>query len=149
MARPFDPSFKFSDRERWMCFYPAYINSKKTVSDGRRIPKDQAVENPTHEEIKTVCVAAGLTVGVENKTYPRELYPRDMTYRGRIRVQFKDDNGQPKYEKFPTKKSLMLYVAETIPKLKTRIQKQNQAQQQAAQQAKQSSGKSKGKNKKR
>jgi hypothetical protein len=27
---------------RWMCIYPAYINSKKTLAEGRRIPKDKA-----------------------------------------------------------------------------------------------------------
>jgi hypothetical protein len=27
---------------RWICIYPAYINSKKTLAEGRRIPKDKA-----------------------------------------------------------------------------------------------------------
>ena len=26
---------------RWICIYPAYINSRKTVKEGRRIPKDK------------------------------------------------------------------------------------------------------------
>lgn len=48
---------------RWICIYPAYINSKKTLAQGRRINKDKAVENPTHQEIRDVLVAAGMKVG--------------------------------------------------------------------------------------
>lgn len=47
-------------------------------------------------------------------------------------------------------KAIFLHVAEMIPKLKSRIQKQNQQQQQAAQQAKQNTNTSnKGKGKKK
>lgn len=47
---------------RWVCIYPAYINSKKTLAEGRRISKGKCVENPTFQEIRDVLDAAGLNV---------------------------------------------------------------------------------------
>lgn len=57
---------------RWICVYPAYINSKKTRQEGRKIRKDLCVENPTYQEIKDVLAASNLRIGIENKIYPRE-----------------------------------------------------------------------------
>uniref|UniRef100_A0A4W3JFY2 Signal recognition particle 19 kDa protein n=1 Tax=Callorhinchus milii TaxID=7868 RepID=A0A4W3JFY2_CALMI len=116
MAYLYDYDFRF------ICIYPAYINNKKTLSDGRRIPVEKAVENPTFGEIRDVCTAAGLNVVVENKLYPRE-WNRDVQFRGRIRIQLKNEDGTLCFEQFPTRKAVMLYVAEMIPKLKTRTQK--------------------------
>ncbi|XP_069632008.1 signal recognition particle 19 kDa protein isoform X1 [Haliaeetus albicilla] len=83
----------------------------------------QAVENPTSTEIQDVCAAVGFNVLLEkNKMYPRE-WNRDVQYRGRVRIQLKQDDGNPCLPQFPTRKSVMLYAAETIPKLKTRTQK--------------------------
>ncbi|XP_010072551.1 PREDICTED: signal recognition particle 19 kDa protein [Pterocles gutturalis] len=108
---------------RFICIYPAYLNNKKTIAEGRRIPIDKAVENPTSTEIQDVCAAVGFNVLLEkNKMYPRE-WNRDVQYRGRVRVQLKQDDGNPCLPQFPTRKSVMLYAAETIPKLKTRTQK--------------------------
>ncbi|KAK9512665.1 hypothetical protein O3M35_001039 [Rhynocoris fuscipes] len=113
------PDKLHSDRERWICIYPAYVNSKKTIAEGRRVPKDKAVENPTYQEIRDVLSAAGMKVGVENKLYPRER-SKEMLYRGRIRVQLKNDDGTPLNPEFPTRESVMLHVCSMIPKLKTR-----------------------------
>lgn len=57
---------------RWVCIYPAYINSKKTRQEGRRIRKDLCVENPTFQEIKDVLSVSNLRIGIENKLYSRE-----------------------------------------------------------------------------
>lgn len=43
-----------------------------------------------------------------------------MLYRGRIRVQIKNDDGAPVNPEFPTRESVMKYIGESIPKLKTR-----------------------------
>ncbi|XP_035291623.1 signal recognition particle 19 kDa protein [Anguilla anguilla] len=109
-------------KERHMCIYPAYVNSKKTLAEGRRIPSEKGVENPTCAEIRDVLSAAGLNVLVENKMYPRE-WNRDAQFRGRVRVQLKEEDGNLCQEKFSSRKDVMLYVAEMIPKLKTRTQK--------------------------
>ncbi|KAJ4439762.1 signal recognition particle 19 kDa protein [Periplaneta americana] len=128
MATAWGPEKKHSDRERWICIYPAYINSKKTLAEGRRIPKDKAVENPTHQEIRDVLAAAGMKVGVENKLYSRER-SKELLYRGRIRVQLKADDGSPLNPDFPSRDSVMLYLGQMIPKLKSRSGKQGSADQ--------------------
>ncbi|KAJ8262765.1 hypothetical protein COCON_G00152220 [Conger conger] len=109
-------------KERFMCIYPAYVNNKKTLAEGRRIPSEKGVENPTCSEIRDVLSAAGVNVLVENKMYPRE-WNRDVQFRGRVRVQLKEEDGTLCQERFSSRKDLMLYVAEMIPKLKTRTQK--------------------------
>ncbi|PWA24208.1 hypothetical protein CCH79_00016201 [Gambusia affinis] len=167
------------ERSRFICVYPIYINSKKTLAEGRRIPTEkvclsvfmrhrpgtdpvptqlllfclQAVENPSCAEIRDVLTAAGMNVYVEvepdrfphrrsrvqtqhlirpgsvlvlfvfqNKMHPRE-WNRDVQFRGRVRVQLKQTDGSLCQDKFRSRKDVMFYVAEMIPKLKTRTQK--------------------------
>lgn len=57
---------------RWVCIYPAYLNSKKSRQEGRKIRKDLCVENPTYQEIKDVLSVSNLRIGIENKLYSRE-----------------------------------------------------------------------------
>ncbi|XP_029646055.1 signal recognition particle 19 kDa protein [Octopus sinensis] len=127
-TRPWNPNFTHSDRERWICLYPAYINSKKTSKEGRRIPKEKAVDNPTFIEIRDVCAAAGMTIAPETKVYPRELDHRDNKALGRLRIQLKQEDGSAVQEEFKTRNDIFLYVAKTIPKLKTRQQSQSSSQ---------------------
>ncbi|GAB1607548.1 signal recognition particle 19 kDa protein-like [Argonauta hians] len=134
-TRPWNPNFAHSDKERWVCLYPAYLNSKKTTKEGRRIPKEKAVDNPTFIEIRDVCTAAGMTIIPENnKVYPRELDHRDNKALGRIRIQLKHEDGTALSDEFKTRKDIFLYVARTIPKLKTRQQSQSSSQSSAQQQ---------------
>ncbi|XP_048765016.2 signal recognition particle 19 kDa protein-like isoform X2 [Ostrea edulis] len=121
-ARPWNPDFKHTDRERWICIYPAYMNSRKTVTEGRRLPKDKCVDNPTYNEIKDVLIASGFSIGIENKVYPRELDHRDPKVRGRIRVQLRDENDGYVMPEFKTRKAVLEVICEKIPKLKSRIQ---------------------------
>jgi signal recognition particle subunit SRP19 len=86
------------------------------------------VENPTHQEIRDVLIAAGFNVGVENKLHPKER-SKEPLYRGRIRVQLKNDNDMPVRPEFPTRNSILEYVGTTIPKLKTRQGKQSSSEQ--------------------
>uniref|UniRef100_A0A8C9ISE1 Signal recognition particle 19 kDa protein n=1 Tax=Piliocolobus tephrosceles TaxID=591936 RepID=A0A8C9ISE1_9PRIM len=105
----------------------------------------QAVENPTATEIQDVCSAVGLNVFLEkNKMYSRE-WNRDVQYRGRVRVQLKQEDGSLCLVQFPSRKSVMLYAAEMIPKLKTRTQKAGGADQSLQQ----GEGSKKGKGKKK
>lgn len=53
------------DISRWIVIYPVYINSRKTVAEGRRITKPQAVDNPTCQEIQQVCVSLKLQSFIE------------------------------------------------------------------------------------
>lgn len=42
-------------KERWTVVYPAYINKKLKESEGRKIGLNDAVENPTVQEIADIC----------------------------------------------------------------------------------------------
>uniref|UniRef100_A0A8D2EM23 Signal recognition particle 19 kDa protein n=1 Tax=Theropithecus gelada TaxID=9565 RepID=A0A8D2EM23_THEGE len=124
-----------ADQDRFICIYPAYLNNKKTIAEGRRIPISKAVENPTATEIQDVCSAVGLNVFLEkNKMHSRE-WNRDL----------KQEDGSHCLVQFPSRKSVMLYAAETIPKLKTRTQKAGGADQSLQQ----GEGSKKGKGKKK
>lgn len=118
------------------------MNSRKTLAEGRRISKDKCVENPTFQEIRDVLAASGLTVGVENKVYTREQN-KDMMFRGRVRVHLKNDDGTPVIPTFPTRESVLFYLGEMIPKLKTRQQKQGGSEQSQSQQSTSKKGKGK------
>lgn len=113
----------YVDPARFICLYPAYINNKKTIAEGRRIPVEKAVQNPTCSEIADVCRANKLNAIVEaDKMYTRECN-RDALFKGRVRVQLKNEDGSACVDKLHSRKAVMLRVAEEIPKLKTRTQK--------------------------
>lgn len=123
-----NPNKKYSDRERWVCIYPAYINSKKTRQEGRKIAKENAVDTPTYQEIKDVLAVANFPIVIENKLYPREK-SKELQHRGRIRVQLKKDDGTPLNPNLPTRESLLVHLGQTIPQLKTRQNKQTEPAQ--------------------
>lgn len=129
--RPWNSGLEHSDRERWICIYPAYINRKKTRQEGRRIPKQVCVENPSFQEIRDVLQVLNLNVLVENKQYSREK-SKELAFRGRIRVQLKNNDGSPVLKEYPTRDSLLYYLGKTIPQLKTRQGKATEPVQQQA-----------------
>jgi signal recognition particle subunit SRP19 len=107
----FSSNKKHSDKPRWIVIYPAYLNSKKTLSEGRRIPTKTAVENPSLNEIKDVLINAGFQIEMEiNKTFPRELNKYDNLSRGRIRVHLKNDDNNPVNPNFPTSKFMIRFI---------------------------------------
>ncbi|XP_036163952.1 signal recognition particle 19 kDa protein isoform X4 [Myotis myotis] len=69
-----------ADQDRFICIYPAYLNNKKTIAEGRRIP-----------------------ISKKNKMYSRE-WNRDAQYRGRVRVQLKQEDGSLCLVQFPSQK---------------------------------------------
>uniref|UniRef100_A0A1A9V594 Signal recognition particle 19 kDa protein n=1 Tax=Glossina austeni TaxID=7395 RepID=A0A1A9V594_GLOAU len=151
----FHPSKKHSDVERlvlWICIYPAYINSKKSRQEGRRLAKERCVENPTCAEIRDVLSVTNLRVGVENKEYSRER-SREPQYRGRIRVQMRNDDGSFCNPEFGSREAVLLYVSKKIPQLKSRQVKSGTECYQHSQQNHQSNpgggGGKKGKGKRR
>ncbi|CAH0395095.1 unnamed protein product [Bemisia tabaci] len=118
----------YSDKERWIRIYPAYLNRKKTLAEGRRVPKEKAVDNPTHQEIRDVLTAAGFRVGVENKLYCRER-GKELNQRGCIRLQLKNDDGTPFKEELATRDSVLHHLCDMIPKLKSRNVKSGGSEQ--------------------
>ncbi|CAA3008689.1 signal recognition particle 19 kDa [Olea europaea subsp. europaea] len=75
--------------KKWVVFYPIYINSKKTIAEGRRININKACENPTYAEIYDCCSHLKLPCAIESE----KAYPRDFMQRGRVRVQLKREDG--------------------------------------------------------
>ena len=93
---------------RWVCIYPAYLNARKTIAQGRRIPRNKSVDNPLCSEIRDVCLSQQLKAEVEQqKHYPREP-SRDHIHSGRVRVQLKDVNGQPLSENIKSSELLSM-----------------------------------------
>ena len=61
---------------------PNYLNSNKTIFQGRRIAKDASCIDPIVAEMSEVCQVLKLRHVIE----PYKCYPRDFTYSGRIKV---------------------------------------------------------------
>lgn len=57
------------DMSRWVVIYPVYINSKKTLAEGRRISTSKACENPTVVEIGDCCQYLKLPCAIEVRMY--------------------------------------------------------------------------------
>lgn len=51
--------------KKWNVIYPVYINSKKTVAEGRRISATKACENPTCIEIGDCCSYLKIPFAIE------------------------------------------------------------------------------------
>ncbi|RWV86274.1 hypothetical protein BHE74_00042003 [Ensete ventricosum] len=106
--------------KKWKVIYPVYINSKKTVAEGRRIGVTKACENPTCIEIGDCCSYLKIPFAIELD----KAYPRDFMQRGRVRVQLKREDGSLCNSEIDSKKQLMLRIAELIPKHHGRTKKQ-------------------------
>mmetsp|Transcript_40470 Transcript_40470/g.89927 ORF Transcript_40470/g.89927 Transcript_40470/m.89927 type:complete len:157 (+) Transcript_40470:78-548(+) len=106
--------------------YPHYISSNKTVQEGRRIPKDLACEMPNVLEMLEVCKHLNIPAVIEDKHYPRDWF-----IRGRLRVQLRQDDGMPTNTEVPNRRTLLIKLAELVPKLhpdrKKRIQQEKGA----------------------
>ena len=71
--------------------WPAYIDAGKTRSEGRRVPRDVAVEDPTVDEIAEAVGQVGYDAVIErDKAYSRE----NWTERGRVLVKDADDSSK-------------------------------------------------------
>ncbi|CAK9169275.1 unnamed protein product [Ilex paraguariensis] len=106
--------------KKWIVFYPIYINSKKTIAEGRRINASKACENPTCVEIGDCCSYLKLPFAIEID----KAYPRDFMQRGRVRVLLKKEDGTLCHPAISSRKQLMLHVAELVPRHPGRTKKQ-------------------------
>jgi signal recognition particle subunit SRP19 len=67
--------------------WPAAFDAECTRSEGRRVPEDLAVPDPSVDEIAQAVQQVGYDAVIErDKTYPREYEPR-----GRVLVKDADD----------------------------------------------------------
>jgi len=75
-----------SRKENLLVVYPEYFDSTLSRREGRRVPKEQARENPTLGDIEKAATAAGFELRAEPKSaFP----PRWFERRGRLLVKKK------------------------------------------------------------
>lgn len=100
------------EHDRRVVIYSAYLNSKRTVSEGRRIPKEKACIDPSIAEIVDCCnKGLNLPAEIEHKAYSRDFW-----IRGRARVSLYKPDGSLTNPAIPNRKVLFLRVAELVPK---------------------------------
>ena len=109
--------------KKWIVMYPVYINSKKTIAEGRRISTSKACENPTCTEIGDCCSYLKIPFAIEID----KAYPRDFMQRGRVRALLKREDGSLYNPAISSRKQLMLHVAELVPRHPGRTKKQEPA----------------------
>ncbi|CAN6930171.1 unnamed protein product [Brassica oleracea var. botrytis] len=106
--------------KKWVVMYPVYINSKKTVAEGRMISLSKACENPNCIEISDCCKHLKLPSAVEID----KAYPRDFMQVGRVGVQLKREDGTFLNPAITSRKQLMQKIAELVPRHPERVKKQ-------------------------
>eukprot|EP00753_Platysulcus_tardus_P006745 PLAT14519.1.p2 GENE.PLAT14519.1~~PLAT14519.1.p2 ORF type:complete len:159 (-),score=27.89 PLAT14519.1:62-538(-) len=95
----------------WCCVYAVYIDTDKTLKQGRRISKEYACEKPTMREVAVCAKELGLPCVME----PAVAYSRDFRLRGRCRIQLVNEAGEVINGEVPTRKALLKRLAVTIP----------------------------------
>ena len=100
--------------KRWKIIYPAFLDKNKTCVDGRRVPKEIAIEEPDLVQIGSACLQLGYNRVVLEQ---RKTYPRDFSHPGRLRVMIKNDKGEPIVPEITNMRKLLVAIAKTIPEL--------------------------------
>ena len=104
------------DTSRWMTIYPLYLSADVKRKDGRRVPNDKAVKDPTCEEILGLLKYLKFQAVIEQD----KKRPADYWTEGRVRVKFRGADKQPLVPEFATKQQLLLKLGELIPELASR-----------------------------
>ena len=111
------------DPSSFIVVYPSYLDSTKTIAQGRRIGKEQAVDTPTVSDLSQALQS----LKIKHVLQPHKGYSRDIgclwDNPGRVKV---DDQ-----HTFPSKRALLAELAGIIPDLPGRKQRLEQAKQQA------------------
>ncbi|KJE89180.1 hypothetical protein CAOG_00700 [Capsaspora owczarzaki ATCC 30864] len=102
---------------RWVVVYPIYINSRKTLEQGRRLGVGYCCDSPTAQEVALVVKA---NLKLECILEWEKAYPRDFMQRGRVRVQLFDANKKPLNSGIPNRQTLLKYIALQINKIPNR-----------------------------
>lgn len=69
----------------YQCIYPVYFDARRSRAEGRRVGKDQAVENPLARDIVDAVQLLGLKALFE----PGKIHPKDWSNPGRVKVLVK------------------------------------------------------------
>jgi len=112
-------SSKYDAYDKRVVVWPVYIDKKKTIADGRKVPKEYCVDYPQMAELKEVLDHLGFSYAFEE----HKAYPRDLSQWGRFRVVLKDlTTGEPAVEGITNRRQLLQQMGLIIPKLKSRAE---------------------------
>ncbi|KKK20737.1 hypothetical protein ARAM_002717 [Aspergillus rambellii] len=96
--------------KHYQCLYPVYFDKSRTRAEGRKVGSELAIENPLARDIVDAVQMLGLHVGFE----PEKLHPKDWANPGRVRVQLKNEDGQPLNSQIKNKHHLYILVAQYL-----------------------------------
>jgi signal recognition particle subunit SRP19 len=88
------------DFSKWATIYPAYIDSTRTIKQGRRINKELCISGPHVIEIFFCCKQLKIPCVTEMGSYPKSAWDQEPASAefgkglGRVRVFLKDASGQ-------------------------------------------------------
>lgn len=74
----------------YQCLYPVYFDKSRARTEGRRVNRNIAVENPLAKDILDAVQVMGLQAGFE----PDKLHPKDWANPGRVRVLLRSEDGK-------------------------------------------------------
>lgn len=127
---PIDETFSM-DPSEYIVVYPSYLDSTKTVKEGRRIGQEKAVETPTVSDISQALQS----LQIKHVLQPHKGYSRDIETLwenpGRVKVD------PSRTDVFESKRQLLAELAKIIPTLPSRKQRLEHEKQQAILEAKQ------------
>ncbi|SCW03310.1 LAFE_0G07602g1_1 [Lachancea fermentati] len=102
--------------------YPCYFDKNRSHSQGRRVPIEDAVENPLAKTIADAVHGLGVLCVFEGE----KCHPQDFGNPGRVRVLLKDEGKPTKPSTFPTKRALMKKVSEYLHTHPTTLESLNE-----------------------
>ena len=113
------PEESFSmDPTNFFVIYPSYLDSSKTIKQGRRIGAEKAVDTPTVQDISEALAS----MSIRHVSQPHKGYSRDATTLwdnpGRVRVDPSVLEGD-----LYTKRSLMVELASIVRELPSRTRR--------------------------
>lgn len=77
-----------SKYKNFQCLYPVYFDKTRSRAQGRRVGRENAVENPLAREIVAACGQLRLETLFE----PAKLHPKDWANPGRVKVRIGANN---------------------------------------------------------
>ncbi|EAX97790.1 SRP19 protein [Trichomonas vaginalis G3] len=102
--------------------YPCYIDNEMTEFQGRKLPKEQCVQNPFIEEISRAI----FELGFEGIYSMQKRHPRNFWKFGRAAITFykKDEatgNRVPIYPQYPKRKDVYRAIAKKIVEIRANL----------------------------
>ncbi|CAK1362321.1 Signal recognition particle SEC65 subunit [Cercospora beticola] len=79
--------------KNYQCIYPVYFDASRTRAQGRRVSKEDAVQNPLAREIVEALASIGNEKGaaLQIALDPMKTHPKDWANPGRVKVEVKKE----------------------------------------------------------